>query len=247
MNEVVKKEQTMDISMFSDIKSTGFEETSKETFKTPFVKILQMLSPELNPKKPEYLPEAKSGQFCNTATKQVYNELDVVVLKIEHSLLVWKPERGGFVGAYSKYKEGSIVHSIEGLKKFDKDGNDINDTISMFCMNANDPTDLFILSLSTTSLKYAKGWSTKMRMLKSNGQPLGVSYAGVWNIKTMEESNDKGSWNSIGDSAKFLRFITLLEYRESIKLALELLTKAETDYTQMNENTPTSKEDSVEY
>lgn len=229
---------------------TGFEETCSDSFKTPFIKILQTLSPELNPKKPEYIPEAKIGQFCNTVTKQTYDEINVVIVKIEHNLLVWKPNRGGFVGAYNKHDELKIVKKIEdGIKKKDADGNNINDTLSFFMLNIDNPSDVFILSLATTSLKYAKNFNSKLKMLSYNGTVIGKSYAGVWNITTVEDSNEKGSWNTIGNTAKFKRFITDEEFSNFVKPALEMISKSEVDYNQIAEtnNEPQFNEEEVQY
>jgi hypothetical protein len=246
MSELIKKEQTdLDASMFDGL-STGFEETYAETFKTPFLKILQQLSPELKKTGEAYLEGAEIGLFCNTATKQLYNEVNIIVLKVEHVLVGWKPNRGGFVGSWPKDDEGKIVHMIDGVKKTDKEGNEINDTLNFYCINAEDPTDLFIISLSTASLKHGRTFAHRLRSLKANGKSLSVSYAGVWNIKTVEESNDKGDWFTIGNTPKFDRFITKEELEQVVKPALELLKKAETDYSQMNEKEVT-EEESVNY
>lgn len=242
MSELTKKEQTdISVEMFQGM-SSGFENTNQETFKTPFLKILQQLSPELKRSGPSFIADAEEGMFFNTATKQMYKEIEIIVLEISHDLLTWKPNRGGFVGIHPKAKENDIVYTRDGIQKYDKDLNEINDTISFFCMNANDPTDLFIFPLSTTSLKYAKSFSTRIRMLKINGSPAHVTFAGVWKIRTTEESNDKGSWFTIGNTPEFERFITKDELEKNIKPALELLKKAENDYSQM-ENVDHSSDD----
>jgi hypothetical protein len=235
----------LDVSIFEG-QVTGFEQTNSETFKTPFLKVLQLLSPELNPKKEsDYVETAKPGMFCNTATKEVFNKLDVIVLNIEHNLVVWKPNRGGFVGVYPKAKENEIVHSVDGIKKYDEEMNEIYDTINFFCMNANNYSDLFVISLSNTSFKHGRNWSTKIRMLKSNEKPIGFSYAGVWTIQTVEESNDLGSWYTIGNTPTFKRFITSNEFYNCIEPALKILENNVVDYEVLNENK--KSDENVEY
>jgi argininosuccinate synthase len=235
MNEQLNKEQKsiVNVKMFEGME-TGFEDTNQETFKTPFLKILQQLSPELKKTGPNYTEGAEEGMLFNSATKQLYKELKVIIVKISHDLVAWKPERGGFVGIYPKSKENEIVVKQRGVRKYDKDGNDVNDTISFFCVNVEDPSDIFIFPLSTAMLKHAKSLCTRIRMLKQNGSPVHVSYAGVWKFKTIEESNDKGDWFTIGNVTEFERFITMDELTNYVKPALELLKKAETDYTQMD-------------
>lgn len=97
--------------------SSGFEGTSPETFKTPFLKILQAMSPELKKTDSKYIPGAEQGDFCNSATQELYKELNVVVLKVEHVLIAWRPQRGGFVGRYTKDMEDKVVATKEGVKK----------------------------------------------------------------------------------------------------------------------------------
>jgi hypothetical protein len=235
-----------DTSLFKDDKHTGFEGTTGDTFKTPFLRVLQGLSPELSKSNAKYIEGAKIGQLCNSATQECYDTLDIIILKVEHSLLVWKPNRGGFVGKYPKSEESVIVREADGVQKWDSSGNEIVDTIEFFCVNIDDPMDIFILPLSSASLKHGKSFATRLRRLKVNGKPINVSWAGVWNIKTTEESNDKGSWHTIGNTPEFLRFITKEEKENIITPAIELLEKAETDYSTI-EGESTISVDEVEY
>lgn len=246
-NELTKKESSelanVDTSIFEG-EATGFEGTSNETFKTPFMKILQALSPELDESDSRYIPEAKMGQFCNSATQELYDDLEVIVLKVEHSLISWKPDRGGFAGRCNKAKENKVVIRKEGVRKWDAEGNDVNDTIELFCMNVNDPADLFILSLSTASFKHGRTFATRLRHLKVDGKPVNVSWAGVWKIGVTKESNDKGSWYTIGSTPDFIRFISLQEKDDLVVPARKLLDSAEIDYnTIANDNSEKSDEE----
>lgn len=224
--------------------SSGFEKTSAETFKTPFLKILQALSPELKKTDSKFVPGAEQGDFCNSATQEIYKELEVVILKVEHVLVAWKPSRGGFVGRYSKEREEEIVSSKEGVKKWDKEGNLVIDTIEFYCMNAKNPMDIFIFPLSTASLKYAKSFATRLRMLTADGKPVNVSWAGVWKISTMEDHNELGSWYTLGSTPSFVRFITKEERDRFIIPAKDMLEKAETDYAAID---TTKEETAVNY
>lgn len=233
-NEVQVKNQT-DMELFGGMDS-GFEGTDAQTFKTPFLKILQALSPELKKSDPKFIPEAEQGDFCNTATQQLYKSIDIVVLKVEHTLVVWKPDRGGFVGRFSKSREEEIVNEKEGLKKWDEDGNNVVDTIEFYCMNIEDPTDIFIFPMSTASLKHAKSFATRLRLLKADGKPVNVSWAGVWKISTVEEKNDKGTWYTMGSTPEFVRFITKEERDSMVVPAKEMLRTAETDYSALSDS-----------
>jgi len=233
MAKEIQKQQPKElvpIDLFEG-ESSGFEGVSSSTFKTPFLKILQALSPEIKPKDPKFLPKAQQGQFCNSATQQLYDTIEVVVLKIEHSLITWKPNRGGFMGRVNKSQETSIVSQKDGIKKWDSEGNSIMDTIEFFCMNINDPSDMFILSLSAASFKHARTFATRLRLLKADGKLVNVTWAGIWKILTIEESNEKGSWWTIGSSPEFVRFITKEEKDNFISPAKHLLENADIDYS----------------
>lgn len=239
-NELEKKNNALvDVSMFVG-EETGFEGTDKDTFKTPFLKILQSLSPELKKSDPKYIEGAEPGMYCNSATRGLYKDLNVIVVKIEHSLVVWKPNRGGLVGSFNKHEEKEIVARKEGVYKWDKDGNEVIDTVELFCINADSPSDIFIFPVSGASLKHVKSFATRLRTLQSNGKNVNVTWAGIWNISTVEESNDKGSWFTIGNTPKFVRFITLEEKGSFVTPTQEMLKTAETDYSAID-----SSEDSL--
>ena len=102
--------------------------------------------------------------------------------------------------------------------------------MEFYCLDAKNPGNVFILPLSTTSLKYAKNLATRMRMLRVNGKAAPVTWAGVWRIKTVEETNEKGSWFTIGSTPEFIRVITMAEKNELVTPAKEMLKRADVDY-----------------
>lgn len=233
--EVKKNEstETMDLTVLNGIDGigSGFEGTNSGTFKTPFLKVLQAMSPELKKSDPKYIQGAEQGQLCNTATNEAVDNLEIVVLKIEHVLVVWVPERGGLVGRFPKSKEDELVTKRDGAKKWTAEGNEVVDTIELYCLDMVNPEVPFIFPLSTTSLKYGKSFATRMRALRVDGKQVGVSWAGVWKIGTVEESNDKGSWFTIGATPDFQRLITVQERDEYVIPAIEMLKTAAVDYS----------------
>lgn len=246
--ELVKTEENLPVEagMFDGLDS-GFEGTSNETFKTPFIKVLQQLSPELKRNDPKYIEGAQLGQFCNTATNEVSDTIEVIVLKVEHALVVWKPNRGGFVGRFTKDMEDQIVTKREGMKKWDAEGNEVIDTIEFYCLDAKNPGSVFILPLSTSSLKHGKAFATRLRLLRVNGKPAPVTWAGIWRLSTVEERNDKGSWFTIGSTPEFMRVITMLEKNEQITPAKEMLKAAEVDYKTIEAVHEEGSKDDVQY
>jgi hypothetical protein len=245
MAKEVQKQEKKDVvltdaGMFEG-ESSGFEGASNSTFKTPFLKVLQALSPEVKKSDPKFIATAQQGQFCNSATQQLYDSIEIVVLKLEHSLITWKPNRGGFVGRTNKAQESSVVVQKDGVKKWDEGGNSVMDTIEFFCLNINNPSDIFILSLSAASFKHARTFATRLRLLQADGKLVNVTWAGVWKISTVEESNEKGSWYTIGATPEFVRFITKEEKDNFISPARKLLESAEIDYSAIESESPVSE------
>lgn len=237
--------ELVDTSMFEG-QVSGFEKTDSSTFKTPFLKVLQALSPELDSNDSKFIEGARQGHLCNSATQEVYDSIKVVVLKVESSLITWRPDRGGFVSRHNKSEEDKIVARREGMEKWDSEGNEIMDTVEFFCMNAESPSDIFIFPLSGASIKHARSFATRLRMLKYDGKLVNASWAGVWTIKTIKESNDKGSWYTIGNTPDFERWITREERDNFVLPAMEILNTAETDYTTI-ESGSKEKEEDVEF
>ena len=244
--DLAVKDQDTSLQLFVTDAPTGFEKTTPDSFKTPFLKILQELSPEMKKSDPAYNPDAECGDFCNTATGKLYKSINIVVVKVDHALIVWQPKRGGYVGRYDKTEENEVVKSREGFNKYDAEGNDVMDTIELYCIDIDDPTSAFIFPLSSTAFKYAKQFTTRMRMLCVGKEPVGVSWAGVWNISTAEERRDQDSWFTIGTTPMFQRFITKEERDNVIFPAIKQLQVADVDYngqTVVDENDNDTKED----
>lgn len=245
-NKEVSTKDMTNVMFSDDGLDSGFEETYSESFKTPFLRILQSNSPETIMKGDRYVKCAMAGMFYNTATGKLYDEVDICVLKVVHNLIVWKPDRGGFVGAFSKEEENKIVIRKDGLKKFDKEGNSIDDTISLYCVNYKDPTDLFIISLSRTGLKHARTFTTRLKSLAYNGRPISKTWAGVWKLVSGMETNDMGSWYTIG-TPHFEEFITEDFMLNVVKPALEMFKTAKVDYSILNQDEINVVNDEVKF
>lgn len=244
MTNEVKKNEDFDVTVF-DVEGvdSGFEGTTLDSFKTPFLKILQDLSPEIKQNSSRRIPEAEIGMFYNTATGELSKEVNIIVLKVVHSIIAWKPDRGGFVWRYHKSEEDDIVAERDGLKKWDANGNELMDTMEFFCVNANDYTDMFVFPLSSTSLKYARNFNSRLRALKHKGKQIGVTWAGVWNIRTVEDRDGQHTWFTIGETPDFQGFITK-EIRDTVVFpSLEKLKTAVADYSIMDEESESVVDD----
>lgn len=247
-NEVAKK-KSQEVATENDVKSmlfssSGFEGTTSDSFAIPLVKIVQDLSPVLKKTKPEYNAEAELGDFFNPATGELLKDMDVRVLSIDHQLTVWKPQRGGLVNVVLKTPENEkeIVTKKDGLKKWDRDGNDVIDTLMFTCCKADDLTasGLFFIPFAVSHLKYGRAWTSRIKGLKldpktmkpaKDGVPC-ATWAGVWNISTKLDSNQHGEWYTIGTTPKVVKGIEAEEL-DAIGELLKIVKTAEKNYGDM--------------
>lgn len=231
------KETTLDLQSYVDKGMSGMEELDNESFKIPFLKILNDLSPEVKKNSPEKIPDADVGMYCNTVTKELYTELSVIVLSISHDFVLWRPNRGGFAGSFPHTRK-DIIAKRDGVNMYDAEGNSIVETLSFYLLNVDNPTDLFIFSTAVSSLKYGKAWSSRIRLLKCNNKLTNVSWAGIWKIGTYLDRNKKGEWYTIGNTPKFERFVTKDEIEGFILPMLEIAKSQKVDYSNMGTDYP---------
>lgn len=194
---------------FSHLQSDGlggFEALTPDVVTIPFIRILQMMSPQLNAHKPEYIEGAKAGMLCNSSTNKVYSPpVELVVGRFDRCYIAWKPSRGGYAGAYSPGDVAAMI-AQGNLRRNDKgriidpdSGNEYSDTYIYYVLLTQHLADgVCLLSLSNTQLKEARRWN---RLLLSTFIPgtnkRALPYHMRWNITTPYMSNDNGSWYGI--------------------------------------------------
>lgn len=81
----------LEVVDFGEDQGAGLEGLGLDEQLTPFVRMLQGLSPQLNPGKAQYAPGAKLGMLINTATGEIYDAIDVVICAREHVFGQWIP------------------------------------------------------------------------------------------------------------------------------------------------------------
>lgn len=258
-NKELEKKESTELATPADLfgGSTGFEGTTAETFVIPMMKVVQALSPVVTQGEAEYNESAKPGMFYNPATGELFKEMDIRILGISHDLVAWKPDRGGFAGSYHISKEKEVVAKQEGYQKWDKDGNELMSTITFTCVMAGNvsPEGLFFFPLSSSSLKYGKALTSRLFSAKFDPKTLKPSKDGVgngkaktfigkWNVSTVMEKNDKGSWFTIGKTPKLVDGITMDEAKQIVELS-KILDTAKLDHDSMQEENKTSSTEDV--
>ena len=93
--EVAKsQEPSLALPSLTDMKVTGFENVTMDDTATPFLKLLQKMSPETEEGTADYIDGAKAGQVVNSVTKQLYeSSKGVLVLPcfFKREYIEWEP------------------------------------------------------------------------------------------------------------------------------------------------------------
>lgn len=204
---------TIDLDALMDEDSqnnTGLEGVDKDSFATPFLTVLQGLSPAM-----ETVEGARLGLLHNTVTNELFKEALVVPCAFERKFLQWAPrsEGGGFRGELSPYevedlrRRGEITENEKGEQIYN--GNTIKDTRVHYVLLHSPLEDTWspaIISLSSTQIKYSKRWISTMQSKKAVNKTTGLqtvqpSFAHIYRIGTQKEENQHGAWYSVNITA----------------------------------------------
>ena len=203
MSEVqTKKRNEISANMFEADAGQGLNMT-QEDLALPFLKVLGQLSPECNKRDAKHVEGAEPGMIINTVTSEIYDGvkgIDVVPVHYKRQHIEWQ-DRGESQGAPVKiYDAGDDLPSTT-RDKFNKDrlsnGNYLENTASHFVVIlGNNPTTALI-SMKATQLKVSRKWNSMMMGLKmqgKNGMFTPPTYSHIYKLKTVQQSNDKGTW-----------------------------------------------------
>lgn len=177
----------------------GFEGVDNSALKTPFIKLLQNGSPEL-----ETVPGAKAGYFYNSQNNDVAGTIDFVPAAYERSIIEYVPKKqgGGFV---AKHKDSdkiwldAVARNPDGEfgKPTTSDGNELVDTRSFFGMvrfnNDDGNVTPGILSFTSTGINYSKAWIGLALMQQIKGVILPLPKH-VYTIAPLRKENNDGVW-----------------------------------------------------
>ena len=203
MSEVqTKKKNEISANLFEADAGQGLNMT-QEDLALPFLKVLGQLSPECNKRDAKHVEGAEPGMIINTVTGEVYDGvkgIDVVPVHYKRQHIEWQ-DRGESQGAPVKiYDAGDDLPSTT-RDKFNKDrlsnGNYLENTASHFVVILGDSPTTALISMKATQLKVSRKWNSMMMGLKmqgKNGMFTPPTYSHIYKLKTVQQSNDKGTW-----------------------------------------------------
>jgi hypothetical protein len=202
MNQVAtKKEGALAANLFEADANQGAQNISQEDLALPFLKILGQLSPEVNKRDGKYVEGAEPGKIINTVTNQLFDEVNVVPCHYKRQYIEWQ-DRGQSTGApVAIHEADSDIISQTTRDKSYKDrlpnGNYLDNTANHFVLQLGDTPQSALISMKSTQLKVSRKWNSMMMGLKmqgKNGLFTPPTYSHIYKLKTVQMSNDKGTW-----------------------------------------------------
>ena len=176
---------------------------TQEDLALPFLKVLGQLSPECNKRDAKYVEGAEPGMIINTVTNEIYDGMkgiDVVPVHYKRQHIEWQ-DRGESQGAPVKIYEATGEIPITKRDKFNKDrlpsGNYLENTASHFVVILCKNPTTALISMKATQLKVSRKWNSMMTGIKmqgKNGMFTPATYSHIYKLKTVQQSNDKGTW-----------------------------------------------------
>mgnify|MGYP003134522899 FL=1 len=202
MNQVAtKKEGALATNLFEADANQGAQNISQEDLALPFLKVLGQLSPEVNKRDAKYVEGAEPGKIINTVTNELFDSIDIIPCHYKRQYIEWQ-DRGTSTGApVAIHEAGSDIISQTTRGKDYKDrlpnGNYLDNTAQHFVLAVGKTPQTALISMKGTQLKVSRKWNSMMMGIKmqgKNGLFTPPTYSHIYNLKTVQMSNDKGTW-----------------------------------------------------
>ena len=202
MNQVAtKKEGALAANLFEADANQGAQNISQEDLALPFLKILGQLSPEVNKRDGKYVEGAEPGKIINTVTNELYDSIDVIPCHYKRQYIEWA-DRGTSTGAPVAIHDADsdiVSQTTRGKDYKDRlpNGNYLDNTANHFVLLCGKNPGTALISMKSTQLKVSRKWNSMMMGLKmqgKNGLFTPPTYSHIYNLSTVQMSNDKGTW-----------------------------------------------------
>ena len=209
MNEetnVVKKEKAgaIAISNFEIDSGKGLGKLTQEDLALPFLKILGQLSPEVNKRDGKYVKGAEPGMIFNSVTGELYDGakgIQVVPCHYKLEYIEWRDRGDGSGAPVAIHSSSSDIMTKTTRDASFKDrlpnGNYIERTASHFVIVSSQTSSTALIAMKSTQLKISRKWNSMMagiRLKGKNGLFTPASFSHIYQLKTIQQSNDKGTW-----------------------------------------------------
>ena len=190
-------------SIFEADAGAGISNIKQDDLALPFLKVLGQLSPECNKRDAKHVEGAEPGMIINTVTNELFDGvkgIDVLPVYYKRQYIEWQ-DRGESQGApVHIYEAGDDIPQTtrdKGNKDRLANGNYLENTASHFVVVLGDNPSSALISMKATQLKISRKWNSMMMGIKMQGKSglfTPPTYSHIYNLKTVQQSNDKGTW-----------------------------------------------------
>lgn len=206
----------MDATMFEADAKQGLENVDRDSLATPFLMVLQANSPQLDRTQPEFVKGASSGDIMLSTNSELFRDgddapsCDVILCYFDRQFTKWLPRSkgGGFRGSISPAEYARQVANGEisqqqtdngKTAEINAEGEIVKDSRIHYVLVVREDGTFTpaILTMASTQIKKSKIWLTLIDQFYAegrNGRFNPPSFAHVFTLTTVGESNDQGNW-----------------------------------------------------
>jgi len=206
MNQVQRKEEAgaLATNLFEADADAGSQNITQEDLALPFLKVLGQLSPEVNKQNAKFINNAEPGMIVNTVTKELYDGakgINVIPVHYDRQYVEWQ-DRGqsGNAPVAIHSADSDIVSTTTRDKSWiDRlpNGNYLENTANHYVVLLGKTPTTALISMKATQLKVSRKWNSMMMGIKLQGKDglfTPPTYSHIYKLKTVQQSNDKGTW-----------------------------------------------------
>lgn len=180
---------------------TGLENVTASDLLIPRLTIIQALSPQINPQKPEYDETAKAGQIYDVGLQEGFpGNVVFIPVHFVKQWLEWAPRSSG-KGLQGVHDNADILKKAtqDEKRRYKLDnGNYVMETMQFYGLNASADMRKSFIPMASTQLKKGRRWltlATNEKLIGANGMPFTPPlFYRTYSLSTVPESNAEGSW-----------------------------------------------------
>ena len=182
----------------------GSQNIAQDDLALPFLKVLGQLSPEVSKQNSKYVKGAEPGMIFNSVTGELYDGakgIQVVPCHYRLEYIEWRDRGEGSGAPVAIHSSSSDIMTKTTRDASFKDrlpnGNYVERTASHFVIVNGQTPSTALISMKSTQLKISRKWNSMMagiRLKGKNGLFTPASFSHIYQLKTVQQSNDKGTW-----------------------------------------------------
>ena len=203
-NVQVKSDAQLPANTLEQDAGKGLGKLTQEDLALPFLKILGQLSPEVNKRDGKFVKGSEPGMIFNSVSGELYDGtkgISVIPCLYKLEYIEWKDRGEGSGGPVTIHSSASDIMSKTKMDANFKDrlpnGNYIEKTANHFVLITQPTATTALISMKSTQLKISRKWNSMMASIKmkgKNGMFTPASFSHTYQLRTVQQSNDKGTW-----------------------------------------------------